>query len=134
MIDVLKELKARKPVIGETGYWIDTDTMGALIAEMEANRAANVVENVGGEAASLARKYDWISRQGDGLISAADVARDIRETFGVGDQHAGRADPVFDPAITSCDPYDERPGPYYDMKKVREIEAETGIAFGAASR
>ncbi|MBA9071831.1 hypothetical protein FHR71_005623, partial [Methylobacterium sp. RAS18] len=44
---------------------------------------------------------------------------------------AEEANAVFDPARTSSDPYDDRPGPWYDMKKVREIEAATGIAFAA---
>lgn len=42
-----------------------------------------------------------------------------------------RADPVFDPAITLPDPYDEGPGPWYDGQKVKEIERTTGIKFEA---
>lgn len=40
-----------------------------------------------------------------------------------------RAAAVFDPAITLPDPYDDRPGPYYDMRRVREIERIVGLRF-----
>lgn len=102
------------------GQWIVADHLEGAVAEIEANRVANVVENVGGSAASLARKYDWISRQDDGVIRATDVAHDIRESFGIKDDADERD--VFASARTLPDPYDDRDGPYYDMKQVRKIK------------
>ena len=84
--------------------------------------ARDALDSVGGSAASLARKYDWISRQDDGVVRAADVAHDIRESFGIkGEDNTDERD-VFASARTLPDPYDDRDGPYYDMKQVRKIK------------
>lgn len=115
-------LKDHARVSRAEGQWVVADHLEWAVAEIEVNRAKNVVENVGCDPSSLARKYDWISRQDDGVVRAADVAHDIRESFGVeGESNADEQD-VFASAITLPDPYDDRDGPYYDMKQVRKIK------------
>ena len=59
-----------------------------------------------------------------GLSQAGDVSNTLQN-------EEVRAHPVFDPAITLPDPYDDGPGPWYDWQKVKEIERETGIKFVA---
>ena len=148
-IDLLED-QAR--ALRAEGQWTFADHLESAIAEIKDNRAAKVSGNGTREAASLARKYDWISRQDDGAICAADVAHDIRESFGITtggngladervrelekqvERHKAQAQAVFNPAITLPDPYDERPGPWYDMQKVRVIEAETGVSFDGECR
>lgn len=88
-IDILED-QAR--ALRAEGQWTFADHLESAIAEIKDNRAAKVSGNGTREAASLARKYDWISRQDDGVICAADVAHDIRESFGIKTGGNGLAD------------------------------------------
>lgn len=115
-------LKDHARITRAEGQWIIADHLDAALAEIEANRTKNVVENVGCDPSSLARKYDWISRQDGGVIRAADVAHDIRESFGIKGEDNPDEQDVFASARTLPDPYDDREGPYYDMKQVRKIK------------
>lgn len=80
MGDVLKDLKSRKPVIGATGYWLDTETMEAVIEEIEGYRGKNVGGNVGHNTICRhCRGRGWISTGIFGCDPCDDCGEDEQE-------------------------------------------------------